>query len=98
MNDPNSQIEEILATLAATKEELKALEARLDRLESPSSGFQPLPGLSDAEREQAERWYAEDHAEIMEMAAAHRRERSKPGYAERKSERKRLLREAGFDV
>ena len=101
MNDPNPQIDQILTALATTTEQLKALEARLDRLEKPLPalpGLPELPGLSDAERQTSERNFADDWAELMEQVAEHRRRRSQPGYAERKAERRRMLREAGFDV
>ena len=101
MNDPNPQIEQILAALATTNQEVKALETRLAKLERPLPrlpGLPELPELSDAERQESERNFAEDWAELMEGVAKHRRERSQPGYAERKAERKRLLREWGYDV
>ncbi|MDO8794745.1 MAG: hypothetical protein Q7J25_09005 [Vicinamibacterales bacterium] len=101
MNDPNAQIEQILTALASTTEQLKALETRIAKLEKPLPGLPNLPGLpelSDAERLESERNFADDWAELMEGVAEHRRRRSQPGYAERKAERKRLLREAGFDV
>ena len=94
MNDPNPQIEQILAALATTKEELKALEARLDRLERPLPG---LPELSDAERQESERLFAEEWAELMEKVARHRRRRLEPGYAERRAELKRKIREMGIE-
>ena len=100
MNDPNPQIEQILAALATTKEEMKALETRLARLERPLPGLPglpELPGLSDEDRKRFERLCAEEWAEVMERVARHRRRMLEPGYAERRAELKRRVRELGFE-
>ena len=86
MNIPSKQNEESLARLA-TKEELKALEARIERIEAR---FAPL---SDEARRESGLRCAATYPELMQMLERLERRKLQPGYAELIAELERMRRE-----